>query len=136
MKVAAHCDQRNSRKDGRSQQLGNKNRERRTQYDREIRQSQIAEMTPVRVVDHRTQHNSQESGRSEQLGNDNRERSTQDEAFRVASLNSTKIALFNLRNTSNQHTYQNTQDQSTTGIYPEFAAYISDFLQSFQKVSK
>ena len=90
-------------------------------------------MFPVQVVAPHAQRNSRERGRSKQLGNDNRERHTQDEEVWFASLNSTERALFNLRNESNQRTYKNTQNKSTTGIDPEFAAYISDFCQSCQK---
>ena len=61
------------------------------------------------------------------MGNDNRERRNQYEAVWVALLNSTDKSLFNLQNTSNQLTYQNAQDKSTTSIDPELFAYISDF---------
>ena len=75
-------------------------------------------MFPVQVAAPHAQRNSRERGRSKQLGNDNRERHTQDEEVWFASLNSTERALFNLRNANNQLTYQNTQDQITTGIDP------------------
>ena len=78
--MAAHHYQRNSQERGRSQQLVNANRERRTQDYCERRRSQVAEMNPVHVEAHRSQRNSRERGRSQQLFNDNRERRTQDEA--------------------------------------------------------
>ena len=101
--------------------------------EREQSQSQVAETNTVQMEAHHAQRNSPERGRYQQLGNDKCEGRNQDEEGRVASLNSTERALFNLRNESNQRTYKNTQNKSTTGIDPEFAAYISDFCQSCQK---
>ena len=133
VKVADHCAQRNSRERDRTQQPGNDNRERRTQDNSKRRQSQIAEMTHIQVAAHYAQHNSRERGRDQQLGNDSCEKRTQYKAFRVASLNSTERALFNLQNSINQRTYQNIQNQSTAGIDPEFSAYISYLFQIYQK---
>ena len=82
---------------------------------------------------HHAQQNSRERGRAQQLGNENREIRTQYESVIVASLNNTERALFNFLNDVNQRTYQNTQYQSTTGIYPSFAAYLYDLYQSYQK---
>ena len=67
-------------------------------------------MPPVQVADHRVQLHSQEHVGSQQLCNDNNERRTQYESVRVAYLSITEIALFNLQNVSNQHTYRNNQD--------------------------
>ena len=117
VRVTAHRAQLNSQKRGRAQQLGNNNCESRTQDYCEISQSQIAEMTPVQVADCLYQCNSIEHSRSQQLGNEKCESRPQDESVRVASPKNTERALFDLLNSRNQRTLQNTQYQSTAGIY-------------------
>ena len=65
LQVSAHSDLCNSPERGISQQLGNENRKRSTQYHHERRHSQIAQMPPVQwrlivpnfIVENMSEHN-------------------------------------------------------------------------------
>ena len=104
VQVAAHRARCNNQEHGRSQQLGNENCERLTLYDRERRQSQYVQMTPAQMAANQAQRNNQERGRAQKIGNEKHERCTQNEAFRVAYLNSIERSQFNFQNASNQRT--------------------------------